>query len=71
MNRAEIENQLLNEIRSLPVEKLEEIIEFTIKQRENSKTTHLTQPPIGLLDGKEKFHISEDFKMTDEEFLKA
>jgi len=43
MNRAEIENKLLNEIRSLPVEKLEEILEFTIKQRENAKTTHLTQ----------------------------
>jgi len=69
MNRTEIENQLLNEIRSLPIEKFEEILEFTIKQRENAKTTHLTQRPIALLDGKEKCHISEDFKMTDEEFL--
>jgi len=51
--------------------KLEEILEFTIKQRENAKTTHLTQRPIGLLDGQEKFSISKDFKMTDEEFLKS
>jgi len=41
MNRAEIENKLLNEIRSLPVEKTEEILNFAlfVKSLDSQKTT--------------------------------
>lgn len=72
MNRTDIENQLLNEIHSLPIEKLQSILDFVVKQRENLESTNnLTKRPIGLLDGKVKCDISEDFKMTDEEFLQS
>ena len=66
MNRIEIENQLLFETRQLPIEKLQEVLVFIIKQREVSKVTNLAKRPIGLLDGKIKCNIHKDFKMTDE-----
>ncbi len=70
MNRIEIENQLLYETRQLPIEKLQEVLVFIVKQRDEvCKVTKLAKRPIGLLDG--KCNIHKDFKMTDEEFLQS
>jgi hypothetical protein len=74
MTRVEIENQLLQEMHTLSVEKLEEILDFVLflKHRLNFKKTPVKpQRPLGLLEGKAKCLIHEDFKITDEEFLNS
>ena len=55
MTRTDIENQLLSEIHSLPIENLQSILDFVVKQREYIETTDdLTKRSIGLLNKKEK-----------------
>jgi hypothetical protein len=76
MNRVDVENQLLQEIHNLSVEKLEEILDFVLFVKHsiiNSNNNHsLNQArPLGLLEGKAKCHIHDDFKITDEEFLRS
>jgi hypothetical protein len=76
MTRVDIENQLLQEFHSLSVDKLEEILDFVlfVKHRiVNSDKNHSInqQRPLGLLEGKAKCHIHDDFKITDEEFLRS
>ena len=65
MNRTEIEQALLNEIHTLPLDKVEATLNFVLSLKNQSVTTR----PLGLLKGKVEFAIEEDFKMTDEEFL--
>lgn len=74
MTRVEIENQLSQEMRTLSSERLEEILDFVLflKHSFNFKQTPVKpQRPLGLLEGKAKCHIHEDFKITDEEFLRS
>ncbi len=65
MNRAEIEQAVLNEIQNLPLDKVEATLNFVL----SLKNQPIKKRPLGLLKGKVEFAIEEDFKMTDEEFL--
>jgi len=75
MTRVEIENQLLQEMHTISVEKLEEILDFMLFLKRRSNLTQIPikqqQRPLGLLEGKAKCYLHEDFKMTDEEFLRS
>ena len=65
MNRTEIEQALLNEIHTLPLDKVEATLNFVLSLKNQS----VKKRPLGLLKGIVEFAIEEDFKMTDEEFL--
>jgi len=65
MNRTEIEQAVLNEIHTLPLDKVEATLNFVLAL----KNQPVNKRPLGLLKGKVEFAIEEDFKMTDEEFL--
>jgi len=65
MNRAKIEQAVLNEIHTLSLEQLEATLNFFLSLKNQS----VKKRPLGLLKGKVEFAIEEDFKMTDEEFL--
>ena len=65
MNRTKIEQAVLNEIHSLPLDKVEATLNFVL----SLKNQPVKKRPLGLLKGKVEFAIEEDFKMTDEEFL--
>jgi hypothetical protein len=65
MNRAEIERAVLNEIHTLPLNKVEATLNFVL----SLKNQAVKKRPLGLFKGKVEFAIEEDFKMTDEEFL--
>ena len=65
MNRTEIEQAVLNEIHTLPLDKVEATLNFILSLKNQS----VKKRPLGLLKGKVEFAIEEDFKMTDEEFL--
>ena len=67
MNRAEIEQAVLKEIHTLPLNEAEKVLKFVL----SLKNTPIKKRPLGLLKDKVDFSISEDFKMTDEEFLKS
>ena len=67
MNRAEIEQAVLTEIHTLPLDKVEATLHFVL----SLKNQPVKKRPLGLLKGKVEFTISDDFKMTDEEFLKS
>jgi hypothetical protein len=64
MNRTEIEQAVLKEIHTLPLDKVEATLYFVL----SLKNQPVKKRPLGLL-GKVEFAIEEDFKMTDEEFL--
>ncbi len=67
MNRTEIEQAVLKEMHSLPLNKVEETLSFVLSlKREPPK-----KRPLGILKNKVEFSIEENFKMTDEEFLKS
>ena len=68
MNRVEFEQLVVNEIHNLPFEDLEETFNYILSLKENKK---IKKRPLGLLEGKVKFVIKDDFKMTDEEFLQS
>jgi hypothetical protein len=65
MNRAEIEQAVLNEIHPLPLDKVEATLNFVLFL----KNQPVKKRPLGVLKGKVEFAIEDDFKMTDEEFL--
>ena len=65
MNRAEIEQAVLNEIHTLPLDKVEASLNFVLSLKNQS----VSKRPLGLLKGKVEFAIKEEFKMTDEEIF--
>ncbi len=67
MNRIEIEQAVLNEIHTLPLDKVEETLNFVL----SLKNKPVKKRPLGLLKGKVEFSIEDNFKMTDEEFLQS
>lgn len=67
MNRIEIEQAVLKEMHSLPLDKVEATLNFVL----SLKNKPVKKRPLGLLKGKVKFAIDENFKMTDEEFLQS
>lgn len=67
MNRTEIEQAVLKEIHSLPLDKVEATLNFVL----SLKNKPSKKRPLGLLKGKVEFAIDENFKMTDEEFLQS
>jgi hypothetical protein len=64
MNRSDIENQLLQESRELPIDKLQESLDFILflKQRLNFHPDDLVKQshPLGLLEEKAKCCIHHD-----------
>jgi hypothetical protein len=72
MTKAEIENQVVQELHDLPVEKVREVLDFVLFLHSRlQKTDEIQTPrrPLGLLKGKAECRIGEDFSVTDEEFL--
>lgn len=67
MNRIEIEQAVLKEMHSLPLDKVEATLNFVL----SLKNKPVKKRPLGLLKGKVAFAIDENFKMTDEEFLQS
>jgi hypothetical protein len=67
MNRTEIEQAVLKEIHTLPLDKVEETLNFVLSLKRKT----VKNRPLGLLKGKVEFAIEENFKMTDEEFLQS
>jgi len=67
MNRAKIEQAVINEIHTLPLEKVETTLNFVL----SLKNQPVKKRPLGLLKGKVDFAIGDNFKMTDEELLNA
>ncbi len=67
MNRIEIEQAVLKEMHSLPLDKVEATLNFVL----SLKNKPVKKRPLGLLKGKVEFAIDENFKMTDEEFLQS
>ncbi|WP_333874334.1 hypothetical protein [Methylobacter sp.] len=67
MNRSEIEQAVLREMHSLPLDKVEATLNFVL----SLKNKPVKKRPLGLLKGKVEFAIDENFKMTDEEFLQS
>jgi hypothetical protein len=67
MNRTKIEHAVLNEIHSLPLDKVEATLNFVL----SLKNQPVKKRPLGLLKGKVEFAIEEGFKMTDDELLNA
>ncbi|MDO9162591.1 MAG: hypothetical protein Q8N35_15580 [Methylococcaceae bacterium] len=65
MTRTEIEQAVLNEIHTLPLDKVEATLNYVL----SLKNQPVKKRPLGLLKGKVEFVIGEDFKMTDEELL--
>lgn len=67
MTRAEIEQVILKEMHTLPLDKVEATLNFVL----SLKNQAVKKRPLGLLKDKVEFAIGEDFKMTDEEFLNS
>ena len=67
MNRVEIEQAVLDEIHTLPLDK----VEATLKFVRSLKTKPAKKRPLGLLKDKVAFDLGENFKMTDDEFLQS
>ena len=65
MNRAKIEQAVLKEIHTLPLDKVEATLNFVLSLKNQS----VKKRSLGLLKGKVEFAIEEDFKMIDDEFL--
>ncbi len=67
MNRTEIEQAVLKEIHNLPLNKVEETLNFIL----SLKNKPIKKRPLGLLKGKVEYSIEENFKITDEELLNS
>jgi hypothetical protein len=67
MNRAEIEQAVLKEIHTLPLDKVEATLNFVL----SLKNKPVKKRPLGLLKGKVEFSIEDNFKITDDEFLQS
>jgi len=57
MNRTEIEQAVLREIHSLPLDKVEATLNFVL----SLKNKPVKKRPLGLLKGKVEFAIDENF----------
>jgi len=66
MNRSELETKIIQNIHLLSDETLEKI--FTFIHSESEKQ-NVKQRQLGILEGKAKCIIHDDFKITDEEFI--
>lgn len=69
MNRAEVETQLMQELRRLPLDKAKELLDFALFLRsrdQNRQPSSTKQRPLGILKGKASCHIAEDFSISDE-----
>jgi hypothetical protein len=67
MNRTEIEQAVLKEMHTLPLDKVEATLNFVL----SLKNQAVKKRPLGLLKDKVEFAIGDDFKMTDEELLNS
>ncbi|MCF7988769.1 MAG: hypothetical protein K9L60_14565 [Methylovulum sp.] len=67
MNRAKIEQAVLTEIHTLPLDKVEATLNFVLPLKNQT----VKKRPLGLLKDKVEFAIGDDFKMTDEELLNS
>jgi hypothetical protein len=67
MNRAEIEQVVIKEIGMLPLNMVENTLNFVLALKNKS----VRKRPLGLLKGKVEFEIRQNFKMTDDEFLRS
>ncbi|MCX7073587.1 MAG: hypothetical protein NTZ70_02050 [Methylococcales bacterium] len=67
MNRAEIEQIVIKEIGMLPLNMVEDTLNFVLALKNKS----VRKRPLGLLKGKVEFEIRQNFKMTDDEFLRS
>jgi len=67
MNRAEIEQIVIKEIGMLPLNMVEDTLNFVLALKKKS----VRKRPLGLLKGKVEFEIRQNFKMTDDEFLRS
>jgi hypothetical protein len=73
MTRIEIENQVVQTLQQLPLEKVQELLDFALflRTRAQEEPPPFPQPrPLGLLQGKATCLIGEDFSITDEELLR-
>lgn len=74
MTKAEIENRVVQELHDLPLEKVQELLDFALFLHSRLQTedkSHQPRRPLGLLEGKAECRIGEDFSVTDEEFLNS
>lgn len=70
MNKTALETQVLHELHHLPLEKVQETLDFVMFLRSRIKEqTPARVRPLGLMQGKATCHISEDFEISDEELL--
>lgn len=67
MNRTEIEQAVLKEIHTLPLDKVEATLHFVL----SLKNKPIKKRPLGLLKGKVEFSIEDNVKKTYEEFLQS
>lgn len=67
MTRTEIEQAVIKEIHTLPLNKVEETLNFVLSLKKLTPKKR----PLGLLKGKVNFAIADDFKISDEEFLQS
>lgn len=67
VNKTEIEQAVLKEIHTLPLDQAEEALSFILSLKRKSAKKR----PLGLLKGKVEFAIDENFKITDDEFLQS
>ncbi|MEN9596607.1 MAG: hypothetical protein RL236_1041 [Pseudomonadota bacterium] len=67
MNRAEIEQIVIKEIGMLPLNMVEDTLNFVLALKNKS----VRKRPLGLLKGKVEFEIRQNFKMTDDECLRS
>jgi hypothetical protein len=72
MTRTEIETKVLRELRYLPLDKLEETLDFVLFLRARVNPSMVTtQRPLGLLKDRATCRIDNDFAITDEELLQS
>jgi hypothetical protein len=66
MTRVELETEIVQKIHVLPIDTLEKIFIFIKAQTDKKQVKPRT---CGILEGKAKCVIHDDFKITDEEFF--
>ncbi len=67
-NKLEIENQLIDEIHQLSIDKIELVLKIVLSWKDQI-TKNPIERPLGLLQETDKCVIKENFKITDEEFF--
>lgn len=67
-NKLEIENQLIDEIHQLSMDKIELVLKIVLSWKEQPLKKSIERP-LGLLKETDKCVIKENFKITDEEFF--